>query len=115
VIGSSLDAEVDVYTDPSWQALLAGLGDELRFAFITSYARVQAAEPRPAEAVAVEVERHGAGRTDTLWVRVAPSAHAKCVRCWHHRADVGGHAEHPQLCGRCVANVAGRGEDRRFV
>jgi isoleucyl-tRNA synthetase len=50
-----------------------------------------------------------------LAVRVAPSAHAKCVRCWHHRPDVGTHADHPELCGRCVENVAGPGETRRFA
>ncbi len=52
---------------------------------------------------------------DELWVQVIPSEHAKCVRCWHHRADVGSHAEHPQLCGRCVENVVGDGEQRRFA
>ncbi|MEO7149511.1 MAG: zinc finger domain-containing protein, partial [Rhodanobacteraceae bacterium] len=38
----------------------------------------------------------------------------KCVRCWHHRADVGTHAEHPELCGRCIENVDGGGETRRW-
>jgi isoleucyl-tRNA synthetase len=27
---------------------------------------------------------------------------AKCERCWRHRDEVGSHAEHPTLCGRCV-------------
>jgi len=44
---------------------------------------------------------------------VAPSPHAKCDRCWHWRADVGGHAEHPSLCGRCVENLFGNGESRK--
>ncbi|MES9848885.1 MAG: zinc finger domain-containing protein, partial [Candidatus Thiodiazotropha sp.] len=38
-----------------------------------------------------------------------------CVRCWHHREDVGSNAEHPQLCGRCVENVDGDGEPRHFA
>jgi len=37
------------------------------------------------------------------------------VRCWHHRHDVGGHADHPELCGRCVENVVGAGETRRHA
>jgi len=52
---------------------------------------------------------------DELWVAVAPSVHAKCVRCWHYREDVGANADHPELCGRCVDNVAGDGEQRRFA
>ncbi|OQX41164.1 MAG: hypothetical protein B0D88_08025, partial [Candidatus Sedimenticola endophacoides] len=50
-----------------------------------------------------------------LYVLARPSEHPKCVRCWHHREDVGADAEHPELCGRCVVNVAGPGEQRRFT
>jgi isoleucyl-tRNA synthetase len=50
-----------------------------------------------------------------VWVTVTKSAHAKCSRCWHHREDVGANAEHPELCGRCVSNVAGDGEQRSFA
>jgi isoleucyl-tRNA synthetase len=28
---------------------------------------------------------------------------------------VGEHAEHPELCGRCVENVAGAGEHRHYA
>mgnify|MGYP000876315353 CR=1 FL=1 len=39
----------------------------------------------------------------------------KCVRCWHQREDVGQSSEHPELCGRCIENVAGAGEERRIA
>jgi isoleucyl-tRNA synthetase len=45
-------------------------------------------------------------------VSVRASGHDKCPRCWHHRADVGDDAAHPELCGRCVANLYGAGEAR---
>jgi isoleucyl-tRNA synthetase len=46
---------------------------------------------------------------------VQPSIDEKCIRCWHHRPDVGSHPEHPEICGRCVDNLPGnRGEDRRY-
>ncbi len=105
-IGSSLDAEVDVYCDNALSGSLSKLEDELRFVFITSYARVHPLQQRPADAVAI---REG------LWVKVAPSAHKKCIRCWHHRADVGTHKAHPEICGRCVDNVSGAGEQRRYA
>jgi isoleucyl-tRNA synthetase len=44
---------------------------------------------------------------------VKASEHAKCVRCWHKGADVGSHAAHPLLCGRCVGNIEGPGEQRQ--
>jgi len=51
----------------------------------------------------------------SVLVQAAPSEHEKCVRCWHHRADVGSHSEHPELCGRCIENVDGSGEQRRYA
>jgi isoleucyl-tRNA synthetase len=108
-IGSSLDAEVDLYADEETAALLGLLEDELRFVLITSYARVHDAAARPAEAVEVDIPGL------QLWLQVTPSAHAKCVRCWHHREDVGVNSEHPELCGRCVENVVGDGEQRRYA
>jgi isoleucyl-tRNA synthetase len=106
-IGSGLDAEVDLYCDDNLRRQLERLGDELRFATITSYARVHPAAARPADAVASE-------RGD-LWIRAVASTHAKCARCWHHRDDVGKDAAQPELCGRCVENVVGAGESRRFA
>jgi isoleucyl-tRNA synthetase len=45
-------------------------------------------------------------------VRVTPSPHAKCERCWHCRADAGADPRHPGACGRCVTNIEGPGEVR---
>ena len=51
----------------------------------------------------------------TFNIVVKPSTFEKCVRCWHHREDVGTHTEHPEICERCIDNVCGDGESRRFV
>jgi isoleucyl-tRNA synthetase len=108
-IGSSLDAEVDLYVDAETARLLGALEDELRFVFITSAARVHPLEERPAEAF-------DAGSSGMpLWIQVRASGFAKCVRCWHHRADVGSDRAHPEICARCVENVAGAGEVRRYA
>ncbi|MCO6414538.1 MAG: class I tRNA ligase family protein, partial [Thiogranum sp.] len=108
-IGSSLDAEVDLYCDAEWMEKLARIEDELRFVLITSYARVHPLDQQPEDAITAGI--NGA----SIGIRVTPSAHGKCVRCWHHREDVGATAEHPELCGRCVSNVAGSGEPRSYA
>ncbi|HHW78873.1 MAG TPA: isoleucine--tRNA ligase [Xanthomonadaceae bacterium] len=108
-IGSGLDAEVDLYGDGGLAADLGRIGDELRFFLITSYARLHPLAARPADAV--EIQANG----QPLAIRVLPTVHTKCVRCWHHREDVGRNAEHPELCERCVENAFGAGEERRFV
>ncbi len=106
-IGSSLDAEVELYCEADLLATLQRLGQELRFVLITSYAHTHPATARPVDAVPTALEG--------LWVVVVPSAHAKCVRCWHHREDVGSNKQHPQICARCVENVVGGGELRRYA
>ncbi len=106
-IGANLDAEVDVYCGTELRDLLTRLEDELRFVLITSYARVYPDTEKPDDAI-----HFALASGDELWVSVAASAHAKCVRCWHHREDVGADEEHPELCGRCISNVFGDGEPR---
>ncbi len=109
-IGAPLDARVEVYCVPDEFARFAALGEELRFFLITSHAQVHEVALAPAAAVAaVNTGRSG------VWILAQASADPKCVRCWHRRADVGSDARHPQLCARCVSNIEGPGECRKFV
>ncbi|MBK7249569.1 MAG: isoleucine--tRNA ligase [Gammaproteobacteria bacterium] len=110
-IGAPLEAEVDLWCSPREHARFAALGEELRFLLITSAARVHRLD---GPAVAGAVPLTGAGH-EGVWLRVVPTAAPKCVRCWHRREDVGADPAHPQLCGRCVTNVSGPGETRRFA
>ncbi|HIQ41972.1 MAG TPA: isoleucine--tRNA ligase [Pseudomonas oleovorans] len=106
-IGASLQAEVTLFSDDALSGDLAKLGDELRFALITSAATTAPLTDAPADAVATEVPG--------LKLKIVKSAHAKCGRCWHLRADVGSHAAHPELCSRCVSNIEGDGEVRKHA
>ncbi|RUO41564.1 isoleucine--tRNA ligase [Pseudidiomarina aestuarii] len=106
-IGGSLQAEVTLSVTTKLAPALQMLGDELRFALLTSAAQVNVVDAAPAGAQATEVKG--------LWLQVEKSEHAKCDRCWHHRADVGVNADHPTLCQRCVTNVEGAGEERQFA
>jgi isoleucyl-tRNA synthetase len=104
-IGSSLAGEVELYANGENRPFLESFGDDLRFVFITSQARVRdGTDPQALESSLPGVK-----------IRVSASPHPKCERCWHYRADVGGHAAHPTLCGRCVANLFGRGEPREHA
>ena len=106
VIGSSLDAEVDIYCkDENYQNLL-GLKDELRFVFITSEARVNELSSKPSDAKEID---------SSIAIKVYKSKHQKCVRCWHHRPEIGQNKMHNDLCDRCVENVSGKGENRVFA
>jgi isoleucyl-tRNA synthetase len=96
---------VDVYVGPSTFDDLSKLGEDLKFILITSKATLR--------------QDAALGRTqdDTEAIRgvAVPSPHKKCERCWHWRADVGADPKHPEICGRCVLNLYGPGEPRRFA
>ncbi|WP_284466749.1 isoleucine--tRNA ligase [Diaphorobacter nitroreducens] len=91
-VGSSLQAVVTLTAAPEDHALLASLGDDLKFVLIVSATHLVAGS--------------------ALQISVAASSDAKCERCWHYRADVGQNPEHPTLCGRCDSNLHGAGENR---
>lgn len=94
-VGSSLQATLDITASADDHALLASLGDDLKFVTITSVARLL----------------EGAA----LSVKVTPSTATKCERCWHYRDDVGTDPAHPTICGRCTSNLFGAGETRRVA
>ncbi|MBC7787209.1 MAG: isoleucine--tRNA ligase [Methylophilaceae bacterium] len=97
LVGSSLQSEIDIHTDGQLYASLSSLENDLRFVMITSRANVY--------------QKAGSG----VQIEVTPSAHKKCDRCWHYRADVGSDPEHPAICGRCVSNLYGKGEVRKYA
>ncbi|WP_319922987.1 isoleucine--tRNA ligase, N-acetyltransferase domain-containing [Moraxella catarrhalis] len=85
IVSSNLTAKVTITAPQDITDILNKFGDELRFVFITSDATVRSG--------------------DTLSTTITPADGTKCVRCWHVRTDVGTHAEHPEICGRCVQNL----------
>jgi isoleucyl-tRNA synthetase len=107
-IGAPLDARIDVYCLPQQHRRFAALGSELRFLLITSEARVHEVAAAPAGAVP-------AANLPGVWIAAAANADPKCVRCWQRRPDVGTHTHHPELCGRCIVNLAMPGEERRYA
>jgi isoleucyl-tRNA synthetase len=103
----SLDAVVTLFCSPDLLKALDALGDELRFLLITSGANLAALDDAPADSAETDIEG--------LKLQVVISADEKCERCWHRSPDLGQIEQHPTLCGRCVENIDGAGESRRFV
>jgi isoleucyl-tRNA synthetase len=106
-VGGSLEASVTLYADSALSERLLSLGDELRFVLLTSAAHVAPFAEAPATAQQSELKG--------LKVTLDKADGEKCPRCWHYTSDIGQVAEHADICGRCVTNVAGDGEERKFA
>ena len=94
-VGASLQASVNLQVGPEDHALLASLGNDLKFVFITSHIILTAGSE--------------------MLAKVSVSQDTKCERCWHYAPDVGVNSAHPTLCGRCDSNLHGAGETRLFA
>ncbi|MFZ3390340.1 isoleucine--tRNA ligase [Buttiauxella gaviniae] len=107
-VGGSLEAAVTLYADSELAAKLNSLGEELRFVLLTSGAEVADYSQATEDAQQSEILKG-------LKVALRKADGEKCPRCWHYTTDVGLVAEHAEICGRCVTNVAGDGEKRKFA
>ncbi|MDT0595834.1 isoleucine--tRNA ligase [Glaciecola petra] len=110
IIGGSLEAEISLYLNEANYALLAQLKDELRFVLITSEASIFAQTE-----LHEDLQKDAATADEGLYVVVHKSENEKCTRCWHHKAEVSSDPKHPELCNRCIDNVDGQGEVRKYA
>ncbi len=109
VIGGGLDANVTLYCDEKLKGILSELGDELRFVFITSDARVAPLSEKPDSAEVIKV------LDAKIAITAEQSTAEKCERCWHRREDIGTDSTHPTLCARCTGNISGKSEIRQYA
>jgi len=109
-MGSSLEAEVQLVIDEidstaPLRQTIERLGksahpevDNLADWLLVSTLRLGGAAPAEVLAEATE---------GGITVRIARAAGEKCERCWHYETDIGQHAAHPTVCGRCAAVLEG--------
>ncbi len=97
-IGSSLEAEVKLYTQGGLAKFLRGYLQDLPMIFIVSGVTL----------MELPQDRSGviwSQSIEDLGVKVIRASGQKCERCWNYRPTVGQHAPHLTLCDRCVKVV----------
>ena len=91
VIGSSLEADVEIQANPERYKFLEGYVKDLPTIFIVSRVELKQVHSLP-------------HKPD--FVVIVSKAHSnKCERCWNYREAVGKNADYPTLCDRCVEAV----------
>jgi len=102
-LGASLEAQVQLVVGdaPETASALQWLAQSAQPAVdnLADWLLVSALEQGGAPAAEVLAEASEGG----ISVRIARADGHKCERCWHYETDIGQHAAHPSLCGRCVA------------
>ncbi|HYT50229.1 MAG TPA: isoleucine--tRNA ligase, partial [Pyrinomonadaceae bacterium] len=89
VIGSSLEAHVEISAGSHAYEVLNNHREDLRYVFIVS--EVELLEPN------AEMD------ADALKISVTRAHGEKCERCWNYSTRVGESSRYPMVCERCVA------------
>jgi len=92
VIGSSLEAKIDLHANPDKFNLLKRYEETLPALFIVSQ-------------VELKKVTHLPHNPDWQVQAVAKAPWGKCERCWNYREAVGVDKEHPTLCDRCLEAI----------
>ncbi|VFP87213.1 Isoleucine--tRNA ligase [Candidatus Erwinia haradaeae] len=108
LIKNSLEVNIILYADPELSDKLLCLHEELRFILLTSQAVVLDINHAPLNA-------HQSTLLKGLKIVLQKSSNKKCSRCWHHTDDIGQHTIYTDICKRCITNIIGDGERRRFA
>ena len=107
MIGSSLEAKVLLYiTDEQLRSSVKALNssngvDDLRYQLITSQVDLLDS-PQELQSVKYNLQ------SDAWGIGVVIAEGQKCDRCWNYSTHVGESTEHPLICERCVAALAGQ-------
>ena len=106
-LGASLEAQVQLSLGEGSEATQAALSwlensahpkvDNLADWLLVSALEIGGSS---SDAVLAEASENG------ITVQIRKAAGQKCERCWHYESDIGEHAAHPTLCGRCVEVLA---------
>ncbi|AGF46787.1 isoleucyl-tRNA synthetase [Candidatus Kinetoplastibacterium desouzaii TCC079E] len=93
-IGSSLQAEVEIYANNHDRKILDSIKNDLHFVLIVSKCTIFDSKTQETEVI------------------VKSSNNKKCQRCWHWRDDLCTYNEYENICKRCIENLFKNGENR---
>jgi isoleucyl-tRNA synthetase len=99
VIGHSLDARVDLYTEGQLYDFLKSLEEELPYLLIVSQVKIHRPDEEAPDG-ALEGED-----LKEIKVTVAQAEGIKCQRCWNYSVTTGQSEEYPDICSRCLENI----------
>lgn len=96
IIGHPLDAKVLMSASGETESFLKECEKDWTQIFIVSQVQI---------VPSLENHQLKSDSVPSLLLSIEPAEGEKCARCWNYSTEVGHHATHPTLCGRCVKAV----------
>ena len=98
VIGSSLEAKLDINCTNHDFLLLEKFENEVKFLFIVS-----------------EISLSNNNELESTEITISKTKNKKCERCWHYVENYSSNPLYNNICSRCVENIETDGEIREYA
>ncbi|XBC42419.1 MAG: isoleucine--tRNA ligase [Buchnera aphidicola (Meitanaphis elongallis)] len=108
ILGNSLESSITLYVDNSLKEKLKLLKNELKFLFLTSQVKIKNYSFAPNHSIKSALIKH-------FKIHVSKINGRKCTRCWHIITNIEDINENLKICKRCILNISGSGETRKFL
>ncbi|XBC43446.1 MAG: isoleucine--tRNA ligase [Buchnera aphidicola (Meitanaphis flavogallis)] len=108
IIGNSLESFIQLYVDDNIQEKLKLLNHELQFLFLTSKIQINNYSSAPNYAIKSKLVKN-------LKIHISKMHGEKCMRCWHIISNSNDINTESKICKRCISNITGLGEIRKFL
>ncbi|XZR52877.1 MAG: isoleucine--tRNA ligase [Enterobacteriaceae bacterium] len=97
-IGSSLQVNVIIYANKKLINYLNKFKNELNFIFIISYVKLIISK-----------------KMNDFKIIINISKEKKCNRCWNYNNNISNISKYIGICNRCINNIFGKGEIRKYM
>ncbi len=101
IINSSLETEITLYLEKKFLKKIKKIKSELKFFFITSKVNLKKIKKK----------------NKKNFFKIICNKHngIKCKRCWHYVNKIEQNTKYPNICKRCLININGNGENRKYI
>ncbi len=100
-IKSTLETTITLYLKKNFFKKIKKIKSELKFFFLTSKLNIKS--------------KNNLNKKKFFKIKCNKNTGIKCERCWHYVSKINNHINYPNICKRCITNIVGKGEKRKFI
>ncbi len=100
-INSTLETKIILYLEKNFFKKIKKIKSELKFFFLTSK-------------LDIKIKKH-LNKNNFFQIKCKKHKGKKCQRCWHYVNKLISNKIYTNICKRCIKNLSGQGENRKFI
>ncbi len=101
IINSTLETKINLYLEKNFFKKIQKIKSELKFFFLTSELNIKL--------------KNNLNKENFFKIKCKKHKGLKCQRCWHYVNKLSLNKKYINICKRCIINIIGKGEKRKFI